>query len=132
MFGSSLLDLDVERFSLKFFSKYSGSQGSFALRPIVIGASVTSRVILFQLTSAPNVAWRLFGSTSITLAGVLTSANVTRSGKSDGAISCTARVRERLATLSRRLSDGGTPFSRAKRLVGPPSGDHDPSFSGLG
>src|SRR5260370_31772394 len=45
--------------SLRYFSKYAGSPGSFFSIPVVIGSFVLSSVISFQAMFGPNVAWRL-------------------------------------------------------------------------
>jgi hypothetical protein len=55
----SLLYPNSDPSSLRFFSKYAGSQGSFFSIPVVIGSSVLSSVISFQVMFGPNVAWRL-------------------------------------------------------------------------
>jgi hypothetical protein len=94
-------------------------------RPLISSRCPWSR--RFQVMFGPSDARRSLRSTSITLFGSLTSANVTRSGKSFGAILRGPGMRPMRGTSSMKSCDGASPYGASpyngniSLISGPPS-----------
>jgi hypothetical protein len=119
-YGSAL---DIFRGSLLPFCSTAPIGNSSA--PLISSRCPWSR--RFQVMFGPSDARRSLRSTSITLFGSLTSANVTRSGKSFGAILRGPGMRPMRGTSSMKSCDGASPYGASpyngniSLISGPPS-----------